>query len=305
MSPDRGNDRLPWFPVSKRRKSRETAPKTKVRDIFVARPFEGLADEPEWIALRELVPAASAPLTLKPEIVEEYGDRSVTLSTVLPMAWPAMSRRDGHVFIGLQRHVQSGDVSRDLAVAILSALQTEPGNTVSVPALPGEGPRLQDILVDNPLEIAMHEGFEYWLDPEQMQDGTVKASLERANASIYPTVRLAAAKAAYWCRVAPDKSHVRWVLSEPEDQALNALSRLSASGDLLLGEDTKFAGMFRAHGLLVPVWDVPGEPEGAEFEAVLADFAKRYHDILAVDEPLDAAARRAKQGLIGRQLTLR
>ncbi|MEV0899584.1 DUF5926 family protein [Actinoplanes sp. NPDC049802] len=291
--------------MSKRRKSRETAPKTKVRDIFVARPFEGLADEPEWVALRELVPAASAPLTLKPEIVEEYGDRSVILSTVLPMAWPAMSRRDGKIFIGLQRHLQSGDVSRDLAVAILNALATEPGNTVSVPALPGAGPRLQDLLVDDPLEITMQDGFEYWLDAEQMQDATVKASLERANASIYPTVRMAAAHAAYWCRVAPDKSHIRWVLAEPEDRALDALSRLSAAGELLLGEDTKFAGMFRAHGLLVPVWDIPGEPEGAEFEAALADFAKRYADILAVDEPLDAAARRAKQGLIGRQLTLR
>jgi hypothetical protein len=291
--------------VSKRRKSRETAPKTKLRDIFVARPFEGLADETEWVALRELVPAASAPLTLKPEVVEEYGDRPVTLSTVLPMAWPAMTRQDGRVFIGLQRHVQSGDVSRDLAVAILSALQTKPGDTVPVPALPGEGPRLQDLLVDGPLEITMHEGFEYWLDADQIQDANVRASLERANASIYPTVRLAAATAAYWCRVAPDKSHIRWVLSEPEDQALDALARLSAAGELLLGEDTKFAGMFRAHGLLVPVWDVPGEPEGADFEAPLADFVKRYTDTLAVGEPLDAAARRAKQGLIGRQLTLR
>ncbi len=305
MSPASLRDRLRWFPVSKRRKSRETAPKTKVRDIFVARPFEGLADEPEWVALRELVPAASAPLTLKPEIAAEYGDRPVTLSTVLPMAWPAMSRRDGQVFIGLQRHVQSGDVSRDLAVAILAALATEPGGTVAVPSLPGEGLRLQDILADGPLDVTMHEGFEYWLDAEQMQDATVTASLERANASIYPTVRLAAAKAAYWCRVAADKSHVRWVLGEPEDKALDALARLSAAGDLLLGEGTKFAGMFRAHGLLVPVWDVPGEPEGTEFEGPLADFAKRYQDILAVDEPLDAAARRAKQGLIGRQLTLR
>ncbi|MEU4557388.1 DUF5926 family protein [Actinoplanes sp. NPDC023936] len=291
--------------MSKRRKSRETTPKTKLRDIFVARPFEGLVDEPEWVALRELVPAASAPLTLKPEVIEEYGDRPVTLSTVLPMAWPAMTRRDGRVFIGLQRHVQSGDVSRDLAVAILSALRTKPGDTVAVPALPGEGPRLQDVLVDGPLEITLHDGFEYWLDAEQAQDANVKASLERANASIYPTVRLAAAKAAYWCRVAPEKSHVRWVLPEPEDKALDALARLSAAGELLLGEDTKFAGMFRAHGVLVPVWDLPGEPEGADWEAALADFAKRYADTLAVDEPLDAAARRAKQGLIGRQLTLR
>ncbi|GAA4594964.1 hypothetical protein BJY16_001501 [Actinoplanes octamycinicus] len=290
--------------MSKRR-NRESAPKTKVRDIFVARPFEGLADEPEWVALRELVPAASAPLTLKPEILEEYGDRPVTLSTVLPMAWPAMSRRDGAVFIGLQRHVQSGDVSRDLAVAILAALRTTPGDPVSVPALPGEGPRLQDVLVDGPLEVTMHDGFEYWLDADQLQDASVKASLERANASIYPTVRLAAAKAAYWCRIAPDKGHVRWVLGEGEDRALDTLARLSAAGELLLRDDTKFAGMFRAHGLLVPVWDIPGEPEAADWEAPLADFAKRYQDTLAITEPLDAAARRARQGLIGRQLTLR
>ena len=291
--------------MSKRRNRPQAAPKReKVRDIFVARPFEGLADETEWIALRELVPAASAPLRLKPETVAEYGDRPVTLSTVLPMAWPAMTRQDGRVFVGLQRHVQSGDVSRDLAVAILRALQTEPGDTVSVPALPGEGPRLQDILDDGPLEITMHEGFEYWLDAEQAQDENVKASLERANASIYPTSRMSAAHAAYWCRV-PDKAHVRWVLPDQEDGALDALARLSASGDLRLGDDTKFAGMFRAHGLLVPVWDVPGEPEAADWEAPLADFAKRYHDTLAETGPLDAAARRAKQGLVGRQLTLR
>jgi hypothetical protein len=292
--------------MSKRRKSPQTAPKRqKVRDIFVARTFEGLADEPEWIALRELVPAASAPLRLKPEITEEYGDREIILSTVLPMAWPAMTRQDGRVFIGLQRHVQSGDVSRDLAVAILSGLRTDPGDTVAVPALPGQGPRLQDILDDGPLDITVHEGFEYWLDAQQAEDATVKASLERANASIYPTTRLAAAHAAYWCRVAADKGHVRWVLPEPEDAALDALARLSAAGDLLLGDETKFAGMFRAHGLLVPVWDIPGDAEAAEWEAPLADFAKRYADTLGTTEPLDPAARRAKQGLVGRQLTLR
>jgi hypothetical protein len=306
--PARGG--LGWVAVSKRRKNprsaaTDAAPKReKVRDIFVPRPFEGLADEPEWIALRELVPAASAPLRLKPQFVEEYGDRPITLSTVLPMAWPAMTRSDGRVFIGLQRHVQSGDVSRDLAVAIECALRTEPGETVSVPSLPGVGPRLQDILEDGPLEIEMHEGFEYWLDSTQVDDANVKASLERANASIYPTVRLSAGPGAYWCRV-PDKGHVRWVLPDEEDSALDALARLSGAGELLLGDATKFAGMFRAHGLLVPVWDIPGGPEAAEWEAPLADFAKRYADALADSGPLDSAARRAKQGLVGRQLTLR
>nr|WP_230394418.1 DUF5926 family protein [Plantactinospora alkalitolerans] len=276
----------------------------KVRDIFVPRPFEGLTDEAEWIALRELVPAATAPLTLTPALVEEFGDRPVSLATVLPMATPAISRADGQVFVGLQRHVQSGDASRDLAEALLCALRTEPGQAVSVPPLPGEGPRLQDVLVDGPLDITMHDGFEFWVDPGAADDPNVKASLERADASIYPTARLAAAPAAYWCRVT-DKSHVRWVLPDDEDAALDALSRLSAAGELLLGEQTRFAGMFRAHGRLVPVWDLPRDAAPESWEAPLADVAKRYAAALADPAPLDGAARRAKQGLVGRQLTLR
>ncbi|MEH0842988.1 DUF5926 family protein [Micromonospora sp. CPCC 205711] len=294
--------------MSKRRKNQrvvEAAPRReKVRDVFVPRPFEGLVDEPEWIALRELVPAASAPLRLTPELVEEYGDRPVTLATVLPMAAPAMTKPDGRVFIGLQRHQQSGDVSRDLADALLSALRTEPGGQVSVPPLPGPGPRLQDILVDGPLQITMHDGFDFWLDPGATNDPNVQASLERANAAIYPTVRLAAAKAAYWCQV-PEKAHVRWVLGDDEDAALDALSRLSAAGSLTLGEGTKFAGMFRAHGRLAPVWDLPEDVPAGDWEEPVAGFAKRYADALTETAPLDAAGRRARQGLLGRQLTLR
>ncbi|MEV1142704.1 DUF5926 family protein [Micromonospora sp. NPDC049799] len=294
--------------MSKRRKSQraaDTTPKReKVRDIFVPRPFEGLADEPEWIALRELVPAASAPLKLTPALVEEFGDREVVLATVLPMAAPAMTKPDGRVFIGLQRHQQSGDVSRDLAEALLCALRTEPGGQVAVPPMPGPGPRLQDILVDGPLEITMHDGFEFWLDPGAADDPTVQASLERANAAIYPTVRLAAARAAYWCQV-PEKAHVRWVLPDDEDAALDALARLSVAGTLTLGEGTKFAGMFRAHGRLVPVWDLPEDVPAADWEQPVADFAKRYAEALADATGLDAAGRRARHGLLGRQLTLR
>jgi hypothetical protein len=296
--------------VSKRRKSpdSQSAPKRKkLRDVFVARPFAGLVDEPEWIALRELVPAASAPLRLVPDLVERHGERPVTVATVLPMAMPALVKADGRILIGLQRQVQSGDVSRDLAVAILAALETEPGGTVAVPALPEPGPRLQDILVDGPLEVTMHDGFEFWLDGDAGEDPNVKASLERANASIYPTARLSAAPAAYWSRV-PEKAHVRWVLPDDEDRALDALARLSAAGTLPLSApsgQTRFAGMFRAHGLLVPVWDLPREPEAEAWEAPLADFAKRYAEALAATEPLTSAERRARQGLLGRQLTLR
>ena len=148
-----------------------------------------------------------------------------------------------------------------------------------MPATPGPGERLQDILVDAPLEVTVHDGFEFWLDDEATEDPEVRASLERANASVYPTVRMTAAPAAYWCRV-PDRSHVRWVLPDDEDAALNALARLQAAGELTLGAKTKFAGMFRAHGRLVPVWDLPEEPPAEQWEEPFGAFAKRYAEAL-------------------------
>lgn len=287
------------------KKNRQQQPKSpKVRDVFVARPFAGLVDEAEWVALRELVPAATAPLKLSPEYAEKYGDRPVTLATILPLAWPALTKPDGRIMLGLQRHERSGDVNRDLSVALLNALEGEPGAPVAVPSLPGEGPRLAEILVDEPLEVTLHDGFDFWLDPDQERDAEVTASLEAANSSVYPTVRMAAARAAYWCRV-PGKAHVRWVLGDAEDSALNALARLSADGTLKLAEDTKFAGMFRAHGLLVPVWDLPSAPEAGSWEKPLAEFAARYDEAKAVDSALTSEQRRAKQGLLGRQLSLR
>ncbi|MFV2008285.1 MULTISPECIES: DUF5926 family protein [unclassified Micromonospora] len=293
--------------MGKRRKQDRAASggkREKIRDVFVPRPFAGLADEPDWVALRELVPAATAPLILEAELAGKYADRTVTLATVLPMAAPAVVRADGQVMIGLQRHAQSGDVSRDLAAALLAALETEPGDTVPVPPLPGPGPRLQDVLADGALTVQVHDSFAFWVEPETAANPAVQASLERADASIYPTTRMAAAPAAYWCRVG-ERAHVRWVLPGDEDRTLDTLARLSAAGDLPIGPQTRFAGMFRAHGLLVPVWDLPSGPEAAEWEQPLAEFAERLAAAASVTDPLDAAARRSRQGLLGRQLTLR
>lgn len=290
--------------MSKRRRAAVSdGGKTKVRDIFVIRPFQGLPDETDWIALRELVPAATTPLRLGGEYADRYGERDITLATVLPLAWPALTKPDGRIFVGLQRGTQSGDVSRDLALSLLLALEAEPGGPVSVPPLPGPGPRLQDVLGADGLDVTVRDGFDFWLD-EESSDPDVRASLERANGSVFPTVRLAAAPAAYWCRF-PDKAHVRWVLADEEDTALAALSRLSRAGELTLGPNTKFAGMFRAHGLLVPVWDLPPESEAEIWEEPVAGFAKRYADARAGGLALDPEERRARQGLLGRQITLR
>jgi hypothetical protein len=288
--------------VSKRRGQRpaRSERKAQVKDVFVGRPFEGLADETEWIALRELIPAATAPLKLA-----GHPDRELTLATVLPMAWPGLVKPDGRIILGLQANSRSGDLSRDLASVLEAALETEPGTFVEVSGLPGPGPRLQDLIANHgAIHSTLHKSFSFWLDGDAPEDPEVTASLERANASILPTVRMAAAPSAYWCQV-PDRSHVRWVLPEDEDTAINALARLRASGDLHLGEDTKYAGAFRAHGLLVPVWDVPREAEAATWEDALSALAKRYAEALAEDGPLPREAARAREGLRGRQLTLR
>lgn len=272
-------------------------------DVAVARPFQGLAGECDWVALRELVPSATAALQLADP---EQAGREVVLATVLPLALPAIVRADGRVLLGLQVHARSGDVSRDLAHALEQALAAEPGTMVPAGSLPGPGSRLQDLLDPAaPLRPALHDDFGFWLEDDVTErTAEVQASLERANAAAVPTVRLSGVDAAYWCRVG-DKAHLRWVVPHEEDALLDALARLGATGELSLGDGTRYAGSFRAHGLLVPVWDLPTEEPAATWEEPAVAFGARLAAALASDGPLSAAERRARDGLRGRQLTLR
>src|SRR3954451_282768 len=89
----------------------------------VTRPFEGLPGEPDWVALRELVPAATAPLTTAE-------GRGVTLASVLPGGAPALVRPDGEILLGVQLPASSDDISRDLGTALAAALQAPAGAQV-------------------------------------------------------------------------------------------------------------------------------------------------------------------------------
>ncbi|MFB7593168.1 DUF5926 family protein [Streptomyces sp. NPDC056160] len=269
---------------------------------LVQRPFEGLPGECDWVALRELVPAATAELTLKDGLPE--GVPSVRLATVLPMAWPALRRDDGSVLIGLQNDTASGDISRDLADTLRRALAAEPGNPVQGRRAPADGPRLQDLLdLEAPFEPVVHEGFEFWVPDAENATAEVTASLERANAAAIPTVRLQGVDAAYWCRT-PEKNHLRWVMPHPEEHLLDALARLHAAGTSSLGEGTRLVGSFRAHGLTVPVWDLPSEFGAQDAEKPAAEFAERLAAALRSDAPLTTEERRARGGLTNRQVTL-
>ncbi|MFJ4850710.1 MULTISPECIES: DUF5926 family protein [unclassified Streptomyces] len=269
---------------------------------LVRRPFEGLPGECDWVALRELVPAATAELKLKDGLPE--GVPMVTLATVLPMAWPGLRRDTGQVLLGLQNETASGDISRDLAETLLRALTAEPGHPVDGIRPAPSGPRLQDVLdLDAPFEPVVHTGFEFWLENADAATGEVAASLERANAAVIPTVRLTGVDAAYWCQT-PEKNHLRWVMPHPEERLLDALARLHAAGVSSLGEGTRLVGSFRAHGLVVPVWDLPVGVSAEEVEKPAAAFGERLAEVLELDTPLSADERRARSGLTNRQITL-
>jgi hypothetical protein len=95
------------------------------------------------------------------------------------------------------------------------------------------------------------------------------------------------------------------VLPHDEDTLLDALARLHARGATSLGDGTRYIGSFRAHGLLVPVWDLaPGATADDVEEAALA-FEARLQEALAADSPLTSDERRARAGVVSRQLTLR
>ena len=272
---------------------------------IVSRPFAGMPSECDVVAMRELVPAASAPLKLRDGADVPATDRAVVLCSLLPMAAPALVRDDGTVWLGLQVQHGFGDPSRELAAVLLDALQAEPGSMVGLTDAPGDGPRLQDLVADEPLEVTVHEGFEFWVADVDDPTGSVHASLEQANAAATPTARLTSVEAAYWTNVGT-KEHLRWVLPHEEDALLDALARVHADGADRLVEDGRLVGMFRAHGLLVPVWDLPvgTGPEALE-EPVAALETALKAALERSGEPLTDAERSSRNGLANRQVTIR
>ncbi len=268
---------------------------------LVTRPFEGLSGECDWVALREIVPSATATV----RTTAQHGGAEVTVASVLPMAWPALRRADGQILLGLQTTGGSGDASRDAAAALLSALDAEPGTPVGDVDLPGPGPRLQDVLDPaSGFEVIVHEGFDFWLGTDAEITAEVRESMERANAAVVPTRRLASVDAGYWCAIG-DRRHLRWVVPFAEDSLLDGLARLHAAGSSSLVDGSRYVGAFRADGLVVPVWDLPAGTEADALEQPAAAFAQRLGDAMASGAPLTAAERGARAGVVSRQLTLR
>jgi hypothetical protein len=263
---------------------------------FVARPFEGLPGDRDLVAMREFVPSATAPLTVR--------DRTVLLGSLLPGAAPAMVRDSGEVWLGLQVRHAFGDPSRDLAAVLEQALATDEPGIVGLVDPPGPGARLQDLVADEPLRVTVHDGFDWWLGDVAERDDDMTAALEQANGAVAPSARLTAVEAAYWVD-AGAKEHLRWVLPQDEAPLLDALARLHAAGEDCLTPSSRLVGMFRAHGLLVPVWDLESGTGAEALEEPVAVFEERLDEALAAPTDLSAEERAVRAALANRQVTLR
>ncbi|MDP4803820.1 MAG: SEC-C domain-containing protein [Candidatus Nanopelagicales bacterium] len=274
---------------------------------LTSRPFEGFTSECDIVAMRELVPSATTSLTISANgIAAQHAGRTVTLATVLPLAYPALVRTDGSVLLGLQVNVGSADASRDVAGALLAALEAEPGQPVSIGRMGADSPRLQDVVdTKDVLTISVFDDFAFWIeDSEAELAPDVKASLDRAKDYAHPTSKLSSVQAAYWTQMG-EKEHLRWIMPFEEDALVTALARLHAASASSLGTDTRLVGMFRAQGLVVPVWDLPLGFGAAALEEPAATFGERLDEALAVTTPMTDAERRARAGLTNRQVTLR
>lgn len=279
----------------------QAARRQPVRRRHVARPFEGLPGATDWVAMREIVASATAPLSL----TGDHAGRDVLVVTLLPGATAALHRRDGQVLVALQTTTSTGDPSADIAQALVAALEAEPGTPVATLDVDPDGIRLQD-LVDpkSGFEVTVHDGFGFWVADDEEPEPDVQAVLEAADEVSVPSVRLASVDSAYWCRLG-ERDQLRWILPHDEEPLLDALARLRAAGEDGLGEGTRLLGTFRASGLLVPVWDLVRGTSADDVEDPAREFGDRLAAALRTTTPLTGDERRARGGLANRQVTIR
>lgn len=277
------------------------------------RPFAGLAAECDLVALRSFVASATASITVHGDGV---GTNSVKLATILPGAVQALTRDvDGATegLVALQTEFDTAaDVAGEIASALRWASQAAGGDpyVASSEAAGDTAAGIADLAAtlgaDTDLDITLHDDFTWWFADQADVTPEIAAMIEQASTSIMPTARIPGGlSGAPWWVDAGERAHLRWVRPESEDDVMSALARMHAAGKLTLGEGSKFAGSFRTHGLLVPVFDLDNEMHPDEWTTPCATFEADLVAALAETGDLTGEQRRSRDGIRGRQVTLR
>ncbi|WKD60218.1 hypothetical protein CCICO_00800 [Corynebacterium ciconiae DSM 44920] len=268
------------------------------------RPFEGLAAEPQLVALQEFIPSAYA----KVEVAGS--EREVYICTVLPGAVAALVRDNeagGEAFVAMQTQHRTKTQGKDLAYALNWAISAAPGSTLAPGHQDGSQPALTELLsADSELDVQAFDTFDWWVPEGQTSDEQTGRMLQMANDTIIPSQQVhASVPGALWWVDPGEKAHIRWVRQDDEDKLLAALARIGAAGKLHLGEDTKFAGTFRTHGLVVPVFDLDPTITAQEFVPAIEELNAVIEAELNNDAQLTAEERKALNNIKSRQLTIR
>ncbi|MCS5480498.1 DUF5926 family protein [Corynebacterium sp. YIM 101645] len=271
-----------------------------------ARPYGGIGGEADLIALQEFVPSATA------KVAVTGIDRDVHIATVLPGGAAAMIREEdngGAAFVALQTTAHSQNPGRDLAYALNWLKDAEPGQTLESGVADGSQPALGELIAaDATLEITEHQDFNWWLPEGTELDAATAQALQAANDSVVESHRVDTEipGAVWWVNPGGGKAHIRWVRPEDnEDALLNALARVAARGELNLGENTKFAGAFRTHGIIVPVFDLDPEVAWDSYGAELSRVSAAVDAEVSNDAQLTADERKQLQNIKSRQVTIR
>ena len=269
---------------------------------FVARPFEGLPREVELVAMREIIPCA----TLTARTNADHGFVDFDFVTALPDGRGAMVRGDGRILVALQTRSNSGDLSHDAGAALLNAISAKQNGDEGLVDFDVRDPseRLQDILDPDSLgEIVLEENFAFWLNPDEDWDEATRRALEENHNEIIPTVKVEGVEGMYWCEM--NRNFVRYLSDVEESPLFDALARVQAAGKANLGEGSRFIGAFRACGIAIPVFELA---EGVRAEDIVKEagvLEKAIAAALKVKEPLTPEERRARQGMVSRQVTIR
>lgn len=285
------------------------------------RPFETLpAAECDLVALRAFIASATAQV----RFAEGYdAANEADFTTILPGAVPGIARSrdaaswgergaatgvDGKVtqaLVALQTDPEPADLAGSLAAALNWAAQAAPGSEYRG----GSADLALADIVDPqaPLEVVVYNDFSWWFSDGAEVTPQVQAMLERADETIMPTARLTPKSGigAPWWVDTGERAHLRWVRPEDEDVLMKAMARLHAAGRLTMGDGSRFAGSFRTHGLVVPVFDLDRERHHEEWYAGLDQLDAWFVEALGEDAELTAAERSSRAGIIGRQVTLR
>ena len=293
------------LPEGMSRREAKLAARAAEREQFQKdpRPFGGLAAEADLVALQEFVPSAIAEF--------EVNGTPVSVVTVLPGAGGALVREEaqgGGRFVALQATSHSQNPGRDLAYALNWVLSAEPGETLQSTAADGSQPELTSLIAaDATPTITNHQDFAWWFPEGTQIPPQIQQAMRQANDAVLPSQQLGSGLpgSIWWVNPGGGKAHIRWVRTEDnEAQMLAALARIAARGELNLGEGTKFAGAFRTHGLVVPVFDLDPAVDAESYDDALAALDKAITAEYANDAALSAEERKQLDNIKSRQVTI-